>query len=481
MSVTYSVPALAKRFVGGSGLLQFRTRGSSSEVVDAVRSAVFAALPDGDPDGGPTLEVMDVDPAPGGPVIFISHCDSRALLDGFLSRLASQLGAAGLTGRLLAAPRFEVPSVFAPAMSLVASVEIDHELASSYQDPHTASFVRAWWVDPDRTARVLTPLIEWCLAGPGEVAAMIGMSSMPIARPSVLPTVLHALRTPLSQTSVHLIVLDQDTGAMRQLSTSINGEVVVQHREPGAAWTDLHRPMVELSATIATDLANAFIRVAPSNAHRLYQAFEYPSPQIRLGSNLYALAHLQAEYLIDVHGYQVVTTQHLHRCGQLDPARWSVDTIAADRHTITHHDLAAWLDVDHTPYSTSDYANARPATPPDPVLAQAREDFRDVLLTPEVWSANPSPALSTEGMRYYLCRFGWRESSDGRLHEDGEFRRADGTWTSDKRLGQSWPPDRLDELRNLIAELLESADPGDRDTYGQPMALLLAPEPSATA
>ena len=86
--------------------------------------------------------------------------------------------------------------------------------------------------------------------------------------------------------------------------------------------------------------------------------------------------------------------------------------------------------------------------------------------------------IVTSLLRGRMNRTVWRESSGGRLYQDDEFRRADGTWTGDKASGQSWTQDRKDELLDLIAELRKNQSPGDRDTYGAPTALLLAPEPS---
>ncbi len=70
---------------------------------------------------------------------------------------------------------------------------------------------------------------------------------------------------------------------------------------------------------------------------------------------------------------QVLTSDHLHRAADL--SGWSVIEVAPDRFLVEARDLRPWFAADE----------------PDPdVLAAARDDFGDMLLTPEIIAANPA-------------------------------------------------------------------------------------------
>jgi hypothetical protein len=393
VSVSYSFPDLAERFVGRSGPLQFTTDAPIDQALAVVRTAAHTALPEGDPDG-PNIVYDSVGPSEGGPIIFITHCDTRELLAQFLTQLAANLEAAGWSGRLAPARRFEPPRVWAPAMSLNAVALLDWDVALSSEPTGTDTPYPGWWVDPVLTRRLLTPVLEWCLQGPGQVYLQAGGSSMVVGRDAVVELVLHERGWHAARDNVEVLVLDQSPEALKRAAVGINGEFLVESRDLSRGWAEQQADLARLADSVAPDLANAFLRVNPATASAGREAaLKAPPAGVRAGGNTWMYAHLETGYLFDAHGYQVVTTDHLDRIGELDPSRWRVQALGSDRHSITHHNLSAWLDVDPTPYSRGDTIQQRPQVPPEPILQQARRDFANALITPEVVTAKPSPPM----------------------------------------------------------------------------------------
>lgn len=105
----------------------------------------------------------------------------------------------------------------------------------------------------------------------------------------------------------------------------------------------------------------------------------YPLPGYK-GVDLWGRADLLADHVLDAHGIQVVTSQHLARANSLaDSWYWTITDLGHDRHQIattqdTH--LVNW-------YQTVPY---------DLLLNESREAFGDMLITPELIQAHSQPA-----------------------------------------------------------------------------------------
>lgn len=82
--------------------------------------------------------------------------------------------------------------------------------------------------------------------------------------------------------------------------------------------------------------------------------------------------HPRAEYTPDAYGIQILTDAHLARARSL--AEWDVQEMAPARHLVQARDLAPWFADD---------------IPAPEVLAAARHDFGDMILTPEAIAARP--------------------------------------------------------------------------------------------
>jgi len=96
-----------------------------------------------------------------------------------------------------------------------------------------------------------------------------------------------------------------------------------------------------------------------------------PALPHRSEDELVANRHLWDRFVPDVHGIQLLTEEHLARARNLDA--WDVQRVAAGRYLVAAKDLTPWFaenEVDHS------------------ILAAARQDLHDMLLTPEVIEAH---------------------------------------------------------------------------------------------
>jgi hypothetical protein len=84
--------------------------------------------------------------------------------------------------------------------------------------------------------------------------------------------------------------------------------------------------------------------------------------------------HLWDRFIPDAHGIQLLTEAHLARAGNLDG--WDVERLTASRYLVQAKDLRPWFAEEETDPGT---------------LVAARQDFHDMLLTPEVIEAHPHP------------------------------------------------------------------------------------------
>ena len=84
--------------------------------------------------------------------------------------------------------------------------------------------------------------------------------------------------------------------------------------------------------------------------------------------------HLDAQYIADAHGLQLLTDAHLAQANDLSD--WIIEPLGGGKHFVRAKDLEPC------------YANIDP----DPAtLAKARADFGGMLLTPEIIADNPPP------------------------------------------------------------------------------------------
>ena len=163
---------------------------------------------------------------------------------------------------------------------------------------------------------------------------------------------------------------ERDPLQVRHVELGPAGEVVALQRDAVADWRTRVRQVAWTLGTRASDLDLGFVRAFAGRSITTWQEL---GPQHR-DFVLVLTRHLWDRYVPDVNGIQLLTAAHLDRVGNLDG--WLVEEVAAGRYLVQARDLEPW------------YAQ------PDPqadVLAQARAQFADVLLTRQIVDDNPSP------------------------------------------------------------------------------------------
>lgn len=112
-------------------------------------------------------------------------------------------------------------------------------------------------------------------------------------------------------------------------------------------------------------------------------------------------------------------------------------------------------------------------------------DFREgELVAPEEESTAPpgpntAPKADDATKRYwYVLRGVWATTKRGRLYQDVEYRRPDGTWDRDKSAAQRWPQAERDAISALVGELRTQENPEYRKKYGETNGVLLPADPA---
>jgi hypothetical protein len=113
----------------------------------------------------------------------------------------------------------------------------------------------------------------------------------------------------------------------------------------------------------------------------------------RICNSLWRLFHLEADHVFDAFVAQVLTDRQLAHTRSLDPTRWEISPVGADRHLVRHRQPEQWLDNDPVPLPqrpNGQLARKRPVhAPPPEVLAQARADFGDAIMTLDTLATHP--------------------------------------------------------------------------------------------
>ena len=146
------------------------------------------------------------------------------------------------------------------------------------------------------------------------------------------------------------------------------GKTVYQYADPELGWRDRLQHLREILTWTPTHTDIAFIRHARTNNTAWPNGAVWPyvsEPMVRYNTPLLAML------VPDAHGIQVLTDAHLERAHNL--SSWTITSLDGGRHLVESNDLAAW-------YSTPE---------PDPaLLAAARVEFGEMIMTPENITAN---------------------------------------------------------------------------------------------
>jgi hypothetical protein len=380
--VTVSLPALKRawRATGEESVwVRVQTK-SPLEVAAAASQAAMIAANDTESeatDGEPRISGSGVSLTPQGPVILVDFCDEAAALESWLAQVAVELSARGITGKL-GPIRTDTSSIDNETRVTVTTAALtvpidwtafDHDVATLH------GAVRGWYADTDLTAKLVARLVRWCLF-PGPVYLRHRVAQFRIAPEQAEPFVTAALRAgpPV------ILTCATDDGDFHQIAFDLHGQVTLTRRRSGQTWeqdvASLERILTDVAPLLEQGLIRRSDREASWDAtvNNALQSAPYGGEGILHGLRLTTMRKLFARRTVDAYGIQILTDKHLSNAHDL--SHWDIQNLGNGRHLVRAHDLSPWYTHD---------------TPDAQTLAQARDDFGDLILNPQVVKADSTP------------------------------------------------------------------------------------------
>jgi hypothetical protein len=374
--MTVSLPALKRAWrAGGEESLWIRVQTTSPLQIAAAAAEAATALANEAAwattnDGEPRIGGTDVSPTPQGPVIFVDYCDDTATLQTWLTRVADELLARGITGKLTPARTDAAPiDNEIPPLTVVAALTVpidwatlDHDIATL----HGAE--RGWYADATLTAALVTRLVRWCLF-PGDLYLRHQVPQFRITPELAEPLITTALRAGPSV----VLTCATKTGDFQRITFDLHGQVTLSRRRAGQTWNDDITSFEQILTAVAPLLEQGLIRKSFREAswgatiNNTLQAMPYGGEGLPHGLSLIKQRKLFDQRTVDAYGIQVLTDAHLAHAHNLSD--WDITDLGSGRHLVKARDLTPWFAQDK----------------PDPhTLAQARNDFGDLILNPTV-------------------------------------------------------------------------------------------------
>lgn len=228
-----------------------------------------------------------------------------------------------------------------------------------------------WYVPPTASQRICDAVAQWGAAGGDEVVA--GGSFKVALTTSVGVAEILATGVRLDGRSSAFWHHRKPRRA-RHVMLSPGGRGAAQVFPPELLWRDRVDALRELITALPdlTDLA--FIRTSYSFASTWLQvdpALRFPHIQ---EMHVRDYPHVLDLWVPNAHGVQVLTNAHLERAHDL--SAWSLTDLGHGRHLVEAPDLEPWYGGDR---------------PDEATLAQARADFGEMILTPEIIEAHRLP------------------------------------------------------------------------------------------
>jgi hypothetical protein len=239
-------------------------------------------------------------------------------------------------------------------------------------------------VSPEVAQHLAGPLVGWAAGladstGFGRLSVLGADLEQPGLEDWLSASIGHTLGT----TCLDFFVDDQP--AARRICISQRGQLIVQGAEAARPWGDVVDDLRSQMLTAAPVLDVAHLRNAMVSVSG-WKLLDYPDitpghapPNLKAREYL-ANRHLWDRTVLDAHGVQLVTTGHLERANDL--TAWDVQEVGQDRYLVQAADLHPWFAVDA----------------PDPdVLAQARSDFGDMIISWHDVETEPGPYTENRG------------------------------------------------------------------------------------
>lgn len=337
------------------------------EAVTAANQAAQVAAP------GDAVFVEGVSDSDAGPVALMSRAGPEEGVLAWLNTFARHLESLGAAGRVTAAPQAQFPSWMSGWTPLPRQLTAFVSYGTTDLSALDETQRRAQWNLTHESTEAITSFgVDWAKFRGADVFLRrsihtIRTKNLEVAGPLADGVERHGL--------AGVTYLRSEPRRTSSVQLHTNGGATFSVMDDSVPWHVRLRkvtvPLLKFPGI--TDLA--FVRY--SNHYTLdWDNLSYeghPLPHV-CGYHLRYNRHLHSRYTPDAHGLQVLTAAHLGHARDLSD--WIIKPLADGRHLVQAKDLEPWF--------------AQPEVDPD-VLARARDDFGDMILTPETIAANPPP------------------------------------------------------------------------------------------
>ena len=398
VGVGYTLSAFKRAgFVGGGKALLLRADQEPGVALAALRASTVAvneALYEYEGRDEAYVVIDGPVPTPAGPIARVQDCEPAKALPLMLDRLAAELTARGITGRLVPASTFKGVGISGQnALGMLCSPLTETDaMYAAFEDWRRLPAYRGLWVEEGRHRRVVTTLVEWVTQVEGTV--LIHVVDLYETDPAALvPYLTQALH---SDSRLGFSVTSPDRRTRREVQFA-DSEIICYDYGPDQPRRAQLASLTDLATRLAPDLAYALVRELRTSMIRIDDCRKVP-PNTPLFNDLrhpFIFKHLEPDYVFDAGVAQVLTTSQLAKT-TLPPDRWTVTDLGADRHLVTANNPDPWLHPD--PH----YVHPNYDLPPDwsdpEVLAAARADFGPAIMTVDTLRQHPPP-LTPEQIR----------------------------------------------------------------------------------
>lgn len=352
--------------------LQFRCR--EAGVLADVEAAVEVANTTVDEAGwGGEVFAQAVSESEAGPVALMSRAGPEEGVWAWFEAFAAHLQDCGRTGKVTAAPQVYLPDWLSGATPLppqptayLSYTRVDLPGLNEQQR-------RARWnLEPAVTREITDAAVGWARFRPADVYLSRDLHQIRTRNPDVSAPLADGV---IKFGMAGVIYVDTPHRALVSAMFASPSETVYQRMHPEQPSIPRVAALREILTALPEHTDVGFIKHAyfPASSWQNLSNALPPMPHIR-ESHLRYNPHLTTEFVPDAHGIQLLTPHHLDRARSLDD--WTVTELPGDRYLVEAADLDAWY--------------AQPEPDPE-VLAAARADFGDMILTPEAVSSNPPP------------------------------------------------------------------------------------------
>jgi hypothetical protein len=354
-------------------------KGSPDDLLADVQAATERANAAMDRDGEELVWAQAVIPSVKGPMVDLDWIGTDEQTEEWLDVFAEALTGLGWAGQVTAAPQAFFPEDFG---GYFGQPRLTCYLALAVEDPsgYFAPGPGRWLAEQDLTADLCRFAVEWT-AMPGAATYLSEATSQVLIDD---PRPAQALMTgAVRSAQASVTTLLTKPYRTRSASFYFNARVSFQAGADFSgtatpAWRDQARAVIEPLLYLPERMDYGMIR-ADGGLGSSFTASGRAEPYV--DESLCALnRHMWSRYVPDAQGMQLLTRQHLDRAHDL--SSWSVTEVAQDRFLVQAADLAPWWDS---------------YTPDLAVLAQARSDFGDMIMTLADIEADPHGWLPGRG------------------------------------------------------------------------------------